>query len=604
MYELMTLRPTFDSPDRLRLIEQIRDQEPPRPRSLDSRIPGDLETVVLKSIEKDPRRRYATADEMGEDLRRFLDGEPIKARQVGELERAWKWTRRRPGIACLIALAVASMLVGTVVSASYSLRADEKAEAARLAEIKSRASELEADRARRRAIVERDNSRRLSVGLAVDRRIALAEEGQPERGLHWMLQGLKTAPDEDDDFRLMIRRNLRGWLAQIHEPLNILNRVGGQGGPIASVFSPDGRTFVTWGQSLPSDTTPLTLWDTATGRSLATYPEADPPVAFRPDDWTLLARRARVRSSADAFEEAAADYERARRVGPREAVLDWQAQCAAGASEAGRWAEALWYLDRLVAARPDDWTLRDDRSILHHRLGHAAEEAADHARALELGGDAALVLPAAEQLAQAGDWGKAARLLARCGRRNPLDAELARAWSVACLAAGDRDGYLQARAAVIARVAELPRIVSLVQNLASVLPLAPGNPDDSAPIAVWLELKRPSMASKNDFYLHDVSNVLGGLSLRAGRLDEAIARLTEGIAADHYDLPSDWAFLSQSHARKGDTNAARRYLDRLRSWDPVKDRATFWEIQEDALLRREAEALLFDRSFPVDPFVR
>ena len=82
LYELLTLRPAFDSSDRLKLIDQIQTEEPARPRSLDHRIPRDLETIVLKAIDKEPGRRYASADAMAEDLRRFLDDEAILARPV------------------------------------------------------------------------------------------------------------------------------------------------------------------------------------------------------------------------------------------------------------------------------------------------------------------------------------------------------------------------------------------------------------------------------------------------------------------------------------------------------------------------------------------
>ena len=83
LYELLVLRPAFDSPDRVALSEQIKTVEPPRPRSIDPRVPRDLETIVLKAIEKDPGDRYATAEAMAEDLRRFLDDEPILARRAG-----------------------------------------------------------------------------------------------------------------------------------------------------------------------------------------------------------------------------------------------------------------------------------------------------------------------------------------------------------------------------------------------------------------------------------------------------------------------------------------------------------------------------------------
>ena len=101
LYELLTLRPGFGSSDRLELIERIKTEEPVKPRSVDARIPRDLETIVLKAIEKDPKARYQTAEAVGEDLGRFLADEPIRARQVGAPERYWRWARRNPGIAIL-----------------------------------------------------------------------------------------------------------------------------------------------------------------------------------------------------------------------------------------------------------------------------------------------------------------------------------------------------------------------------------------------------------------------------------------------------------------------------------------------------------------------
>src|SRR5262249_35183688 len=91
LYELLALRPAFDAMDRLHLIEQIRQQEPARLRALDPRIPRDLETILMKAIEKDPRRRYPSAEALAGDLRRYLADEPIKARRIGPLERLGRW---------------------------------------------------------------------------------------------------------------------------------------------------------------------------------------------------------------------------------------------------------------------------------------------------------------------------------------------------------------------------------------------------------------------------------------------------------------------------------------------------------------------------------
>ncbi len=79
LYELITLRPAFDSFDRLEMIVKIAQDEPRRPRVIDRAIPRDLETIVLKAMAKDPGARYATAGALAEDLGRFLDGRPIRA---------------------------------------------------------------------------------------------------------------------------------------------------------------------------------------------------------------------------------------------------------------------------------------------------------------------------------------------------------------------------------------------------------------------------------------------------------------------------------------------------------------------------------------------
>ncbi len=122
LYELLTLHSGFHSSDRLKLIEQIKTDEPQKPRALDARIPRDLETIVLKAIEKDPKARYQSAQEMGEDLGRFLADEPIRARQISASERYWRWAGRNPVIAILGGVLTAVLIastVGSMVAAAY-----------------------------------------------------------------------------------------------------------------------------------------------------------------------------------------------------------------------------------------------------------------------------------------------------------------------------------------------------------------------------------------------------------------------------------------------------------------------------------------------------
>jgi WD40 repeat protein/tetratricopeptide (TPR) repeat protein len=138
------LRPAFDSPDRVALSEQIKLVEPPRPRSIDPRIPRDLETIVLKAIEKDPKARYASAEAMAEDLRRFLDDQPILARRVGAAEQYLRWARRNPVIAGLGGVLMAVMVLATVASA---LAAGRMAALLRQNEVERREADRQRDRA-------------------------------------------------------------------------------------------------------------------------------------------------------------------------------------------------------------------------------------------------------------------------------------------------------------------------------------------------------------------------------------------------------------------------------------------------------------------------
>jgi serine/threonine protein kinase len=119
LYELLTRERPFQGNGRL-LILQVLEDEPRPPRQLGEKIPRDLETICLKAMAKAPSRRYATAREMGEDLRRWLSGEPIHARPQTDWERLAGWTRRRPAVAALVGVSVAaSALLAALFSVSY-----------------------------------------------------------------------------------------------------------------------------------------------------------------------------------------------------------------------------------------------------------------------------------------------------------------------------------------------------------------------------------------------------------------------------------------------------------------------------------------------------
>jgi WD40 repeat protein/serine/threonine protein kinase/tetratricopeptide (TPR) repeat protein len=158
LYEMLALRPAFDDPDRASLVHKVTQELPPRLRKLNRRVPWDLETIIHKAIEREPKERYGSAAELGEDLQRFLDGEPIVARPVPLWERAWKWAKRRPAAAALVVVlqaAAASLLVMGVISyiqihAALALATDEKIRALSARNEES-AARNRADEARRKA---------------------------------------------------------------------------------------------------------------------------------------------------------------------------------------------------------------------------------------------------------------------------------------------------------------------------------------------------------------------------------------------------------------------------------------------------------------------
>ncbi len=132
LYELLTLRPPFEGKSRERLIERVLHQEPIPPRRQDARIPRDLEVICLKCLSKEPGHRYGTAAELAEELRRFLAGEPIRARRVSAMEWGWRWCKRNPVVAWLLAAVfVLLAAVAGVASVGYLRAAALRAEADR-----------------------------------------------------------------------------------------------------------------------------------------------------------------------------------------------------------------------------------------------------------------------------------------------------------------------------------------------------------------------------------------------------------------------------------------------------------------------------------------
>jgi hypothetical protein len=262
LYELLTLQPAFETADRL--IERVKSEEPPRPRSLDGRIPRDLETIVLKAIDKDPARRYATADAMSEDLRRFLDDEPIEARRTTTAERCARWARRHPGIAvlgaALLAVLVLTTLASLIVARNMARLAENRREAARA----ERWARLEADQARDVAKQAQHASSRQAAGLLLDRGIEDARSGEPARALQLFVRALKALLDDDPQAAALertIRANLCAWA----ETVPALEQIFSSGPRFdEAAYTPNGEVIAT-----AIGTDEIQLFRTDTGRPVS-----------------------------------------------------------------------------------------------------------------------------------------------------------------------------------------------------------------------------------------------------------------------------------------------------------------------------------------------
>jgi serine/threonine protein kinase len=171
LYEMLTGRPPFKADTVLNTLNQVISTDPVPPRSLQPGVPRDLETICLKCLLKDPAKRYPSAGELAGDLRRFLQGEPIRARPTGTAERAAKWVRRRPAAASLIGAGGLALAGLVALWASFTIRLEEQ---------------------KRDAIEQRDEARK-------QKKVALAERAEAQRQSRragHLLALMATAVDE------------------------------------------------------------------------------------------------------------------------------------------------------------------------------------------------------------------------------------------------------------------------------------------------------------------------------------------------------------------------------------------------------------------------
>jgi WD40 repeat protein/tRNA A-37 threonylcarbamoyl transferase component Bud32 len=195
LYEGLTGHPPFRGAAPLDTIQQVTNSEPVPPTRLQPKVPRDLETVCLKCLEKDPVRRYPSAVDLAEDLRRARSGEPVRARPVGIAERACRWARRNPAVAGLLGLAVLSLVGGTAAALTFAISAD----AARGREAARAAAEAVA---KRDAEDSRTTAQRQLVDLCAATGLLAAQQDEDARALLWFARAAALAGDDFERERL------------------------------------------------------------------------------------------------------------------------------------------------------------------------------------------------------------------------------------------------------------------------------------------------------------------------------------------------------------------------------------------------------------------
>ncbi len=168
LYELLTLRRIFEGSDRNGLLRQIAEEEPRTPRSCEPAIPPELETIVLKAIGKEPADRYDTAQELADDLQRFLEDRPIVARQPTAVERLRKWARRHPSAVVSVVVVLLLSSVGSLVSTALIRREQQRT--------KAEQAKTEAAYQRERERAEEAEARFRLARRSVDELIRVSEE--------------------------------------------------------------------------------------------------------------------------------------------------------------------------------------------------------------------------------------------------------------------------------------------------------------------------------------------------------------------------------------------------------------------------------------------
>ncbi|APZ91098.1 WD40 repeat domain-containing serine/threonine protein kinase [Fuerstiella marisgermanici] len=312
LYELLTLKPAFPEGQHAELLSRISRRDPPPVslRSIDDCIPHDLETIVMKAMAFEPTARYSSAQDLADDLQRYIAGEPIAARRSSGVERLWKWARRKPALAGLLTLAAAVAIIGLPLLAFLWLQSES---ALKTAEYEKQLASI----AQQEAETARHNSDAANYGSSMqltqksledlqlnDARLMLNQWGPASvakaiKAIGESHAGSATSADfRYGKFTHAAPRDRRGWewnfLKQQMDPSRMT--LNGHSGPVHFVaIHPDDTQICTVGGSDPMPDSPVVpgeviLWDAKSGKQqhvLRGHPSGVMGAAYSPDGTRL-----------------------------------------------------------------------------------------------------------------------------------------------------------------------------------------------------------------------------------------------------------------------------------------------------------------------------
>ena len=281
LYELLTLEPVFDGRDRQELLRQIAFEEPRQPRRLHKAIPPELETIVLKAMAKNLAERYATAQELAEDLERYLKDEPIRARRATLVTKVKKWSRRHKSLMWSAGVSAAALLVLAVIVLLISNAWIRQEKDAKDQALGDKNDALAASRASEHSARTQEGLAKEQRGIAVhQQRIAKEQELLARRRYHaaqmnlamqawevgnpvqcwscWKANGPSSAADDLRSFEWYHMWRRRHSACKLNLPAPDTHAW-------CVAFSPDGKTMASgyWNAEVK-------LWDVASGRARAT----------------------------------------------------------------------------------------------------------------------------------------------------------------------------------------------------------------------------------------------------------------------------------------------------------------------------------------------